>query len=98
MTYSVAPARPLACGLERDDFGVRASRPLVPSLPYDLVAGNDHGSDDGIRVRLPRPRSASSSARSNGFGKSLHELPVGPRIILPAEDRAARDRPAPRPA
>ena len=38
---------------------------------------------------VPRPRSASSSARSNGFGKGFHQLPVGARVVLPAEDRAS---------
>src|SRR6187431_1925860 len=38
---------------------------------------------------VPRPRSASSSARSNGFGKGLHQLPVGARVVLPAEDLAS---------
>ena len=64
-------SRSLARGLERDELGVRASRPLVPPLAYDLVTGNHHGSDDGIRVRRASSGAAPAQRALNGFGKAF---------------------------
>ena len=50
--------------LKGDRLGVADSLVLVPPLADDLAVARDDCADDGMIAGLPRPRSASSSARS----------------------------------
>jgi len=41
--------------VQSDDLAVSTRRWLRPSLPHDLVASDNHRTDDGVRVRRSAP-------------------------------------------